>query len=106
MKQPNKRPPEQSGTGTAPPDAATVVAFWREAGPARWFRKDPAFDADFHTRFLALHMAAARRELENNAIEPSRIARVVGYADQELYVKLDPRDPRNRRISVILLSPG
>jgi len=50
--------------------------------------------------------SAARRELENNAIEPSRIARVVGYADQELYVKLDPRDPRNRRISVILLSPG
>ncbi len=49
--------------------------------------------------------SAARRELENNGIEPTRIARVVGYADQELYVKEDPRDPRNRRISIILLQP-
>lgn len=47
--------------------------------------------------------SAARRELEHNGIEPSRIARVVGYADQELYVPDNPRDPRNRRISVILL---
>jgi chemotaxis protein MotB len=47
--------------------------------------------------------SAARRELENNGIEPSRIARVVGYADQELYIKEDPRDPRNRRISIILI---
>jgi len=47
--------------------------------------------------------SAARRELEDNGIEPSRIARVVGYADQELYVKEDPRDPRNRRISMILI---
>ncbi|MCX5833490.1 MAG: OmpA family protein [Deltaproteobacteria bacterium] len=47
--------------------------------------------------------SAARRELEQHGIEPSRIARVVGYADQELLVKEDPRDPRNRRISIILL---
>jgi len=47
--------------------------------------------------------SAARRELENNGIEPTRIARVVGYADQELYVKENPRDPRNRRISIILI---
>jgi chemotaxis protein MotB len=47
--------------------------------------------------------SAARRELEQNGIEPSRIARVVGYADQELLIKEDPRDPRNRRISIILL---
>jgi chemotaxis protein MotB len=47
--------------------------------------------------------SAARRELELHGIEPSRIARVVGYADQELLVKEDPRDPRNRRISIILL---
>ena len=50
--------------------------------------------------------SAARRELENNALEPGRIARVVGYADQELYIKLNPRDPRNRRISIILLTPN
>lgn len=47
--------------------------------------------------------SAARRELELNGIDPSRIARVVGYADQELFVPDNPRDPRNRRISIILL---
>ena len=47
--------------------------------------------------------SAARRVLEKKGIEADRIARVVGYADQELFVKEDPRDPRNRRISIILL---
>lgn len=47
--------------------------------------------------------SAARRELENNGIDPGRIARVVGYADQDLFNRDDPKDPRNRRISIILL---
>ena len=47
--------------------------------------------------------SAARRELENNGVDPSRIARVVGYADQEPFIKEDPKDLRNRRISIILL---
>jgi chemotaxis protein MotB len=50
--------------------------------------------------------SAARRELEANGIDPSRIARVVGYADQELLVQDDPTNPRNRRISIILLEGG
>ena len=47
--------------------------------------------------------SAARRELESNGIAPSHIARVVGYADQELFIPDNPRDPRNRRISIIVL---
>lgn len=47
--------------------------------------------------------SSARRELEANGIEPGRIARVVGYADTELLVEENPNDPRNRRISIILL---
>jgi chemotaxis protein MotB len=47
--------------------------------------------------------SAARRELERNGIETSKMARVVGYADQELLVPDNPKDPRNRRISIILL---
>ena len=47
--------------------------------------------------------SAARRELEAFGTDPGRIARVVGYADQELLLPLDPRDQRNRRISVIIL---
>ena len=41
-----------------------VLAFWREAGPKRWFRQDAAFDADFRNRFLAAHEAGARGELD------------------------------------------
>lgn len=45
-------------------DIQAVLDFWREAGPDRWFRKDEDFDALFRSRFLDLHMAAARRELD------------------------------------------
>jgi uncharacterized protein (DUF924 family) len=44
--------------------AETVVDFWRDAGPERWFKKDMAFDTLFRERFLPLHFAAARRELD------------------------------------------
>jgi chemotaxis protein MotB len=49
--------------------------------------------------------SSARRELESNGIAPTSIARVVGYADQELYIRENPNDPRNRRISIIVLQP-
>lgn len=45
--------------------AADVLAFWREAGPGRWFGKDPEFDVDFRRRFLAAHESAARGELQS-----------------------------------------
>jgi len=45
-------------------ESGTVIDFWREAGPESWFRKDAAFDRAFSARFLDLHMAAARRELD------------------------------------------
>jgi uncharacterized protein (DUF924 family) len=39
-----------------------VLAFWREAGPKTWFKKDAAFDAAITARFLATwHAAAAGR---------------------------------------------
>lgn len=40
-----------------------VVAFWREAGPAKWFRGGADFDAEFRDRFLAAHEAAAAGRL-------------------------------------------
>lgn len=45
------------------PTAADVVAFWREAGPERWFKKDFAFDETIRERFLATHEAAAEGKL-------------------------------------------
>ena len=42
-----------------------ILAFWRAAGPSQWFKKDTAFDVDFRNRFMELHLAAARRELDH-----------------------------------------
>lgn len=42
-----------------------IVFFWREAGYEKWFRKDAAFDAEFRTRFMDDHHAAARRERDH-----------------------------------------
>jgi uncharacterized protein (DUF924 family) len=38
---------------------ADVVAFWREAGPKKWFNKDAAFDRAVAERFGALHAEVA-----------------------------------------------
>jgi uncharacterized protein (DUF924 family) len=43
--------------GAVGPD--TVLAFWRAAGPDKWFEKDDAFDAEIRARFLATYEAAA-----------------------------------------------
>ena len=47
----------------AAPTAADVVAFWSEAGPQRWFKKDAGFDDEIRDRFLSLHEAAAAGRL-------------------------------------------
>jgi chemotaxis protein MotB len=49
--------------------------------------------------------SAARRLLETSGTDPLRVARVVGYADTDLLVRENPKDPQNRRISIILLQP-
>ena len=41
----------------------TVLAFWRAAGPDKWFEKNAAFDADIQARFLATYEAAADGKL-------------------------------------------
>ena len=43
--------------------AADVVAFWRAAGPKRWFKKEEGFDDDIRQRFLKLHEAATAGKL-------------------------------------------
>jgi uncharacterized protein (DUF924 family) len=41
----------------------TVLAFWREAGPDKWFTRDDAFDADIREKFLSTYEAAATGQL-------------------------------------------
>jgi uncharacterized protein (DUF924 family) len=45
------------------PTPADVVAFWRDAGPDKWFEKDAAFDGEIRRRFLKAHEAAASGKL-------------------------------------------
>lgn len=42
-------------------------------------------------------------ELVYGGVNPNRIARVSGVADREPFVADNPKDPRNRRISIVLL---
>ena len=47
-----------------PCSASAIVAFWTEAGPGRWFKKDAAFDDEFRAKFAAAHEAAASGALD------------------------------------------
>jgi uncharacterized protein (DUF924 family) len=46
------------------PSIGDVLTFWF-ADPDRWWKKDPAFDAEVRGRFLELHDAAMRDERED-----------------------------------------
>lgn len=63
-------------------EPADVIAFWRQAGPDRWFRKDEAFDAEFRERFLGAHECAARGELDGWANDPQGALALVLLLDQ------------------------
>ena len=64
------------------PSPAEIVSFWRGAGPARWFSKDAAFDAEIRSRFLPTYEAAARRELERWADEAEGALALILVLDQ------------------------
>ena len=42
---------------------AGILAFWRDVGPDRWYRRDDAFDAEVCRRFRGLWQCAAAGEL-------------------------------------------
>jgi uncharacterized protein (DUF924 family) len=41
-------------------DPGEIIAFWRQAGPRRWFAVDAAFDQSIRERFETLHMMASQ----------------------------------------------
>ena len=47
---------------TTPALPADIVDFWKNAGPAKWFKKSGAFDEALRRRFELVHHAAARGE--------------------------------------------
>ena len=50
--------------------AGDVLAFWRAAGPNKWFTKDDAFDAEIRARFLPTYEAAAAGKLRTGRRPP------------------------------------
>lgn len=49
-------------TNVAPSD---ILAFWRDAGPDRWYKRDDAFDAELRRRYLDLWQRASAGELSS-----------------------------------------
>ena len=60
----------------------SIVRFWREAGPDRWFKRDDAFDALFRHRFMALHLEAAARAHDDWAEAPEGSLALLLLLDQ------------------------
>src|SRR5437762_11770836 len=61
---------------------ADVLAFWREAGPDRWFTADAAFDAEIREKFLATYQAAAAGQIADWEATPEGALALVIVLDQ------------------------
>ncbi len=59
-----------------------VVAFWKEAGPGQWYKKDEAFDGLFRARFAPAHRAAAARDLDDWIETPEGALALMVLLDQ------------------------
>ena len=68
-------------TGSAN-SAADVLAFWRAAGAAKWFKKDAAFDAEIASRFQVLWRHAADGALADWEAAPEPALSLVLVLDQ------------------------
>ena len=64
------------------PEAADLVAAWRDAGYAKWFNRDDAFDAMLRERFGEAQAAAARGLLDSWQATPEGALALVLLLDQ------------------------
>lgn len=65
-----------------PVEPAEVLAFWRAAGPEKWFEKDAAFDAEIRSRFLATYEAAVAGRLADWETTPEGALALLIVLDQ------------------------
>lgn len=65
-----------------PPLYAELLDYWRQAGPAKWFAKDDAFDRALRERFEALHFAASRGELNDWTVTAEGALALILLLDQ------------------------
>jgi len=59
-----------------------VIAFWRAAGPQKWFGKDADFDRAIAAQFLRAHEAAAAGQLSDWAATPDGALALLLLLDQ------------------------
>jgi uncharacterized protein (DUF924 family) len=59
-----------------------ILAFWRAAGPEKWFTRDAAFDSAVAVRFLSAYRAAAAGNLQAWENEPESALALVIVLDQ------------------------
>ena len=59
-----------------------MTAFWRAAGPTKWFHKDADFDREITARFLAAHEAAAAGRLADWEATPEGALALLLLLDQ------------------------
>lgn len=62
--------PNPNNSAIIDPAAAEIIAFWQEAGPDKWFAKDPAFDVAFRDRFAGIYCQAVNGALSHWAASP------------------------------------
>ncbi len=60
---------------------ADIIAFWADAGPSKWFKKDSTFDSRCRA-FEAAHHAAARGELSDWEACPDGALALILLLDQ------------------------
>lgn len=63
-------------------DPQTIVDFWRDLGPERWFARDDELDATIAQRFGDVYERAAAGELDGWAEEPNGALALVLILDQ------------------------
>src|SRR5690349_10017510 len=91
---------------------SAVLAFWREAGPDRWYDGDEAFDAAIRARFLPTYEAAAAGELSGWEATPDGTLALVIVLDQfpRNMFRNDPRayaaDPLARTVADRAIARG
>lgn len=59
-----------------------ILKFWQEAGPSKWWRKDPGFDDEIRLRFGKLHTMATKGDLDQWREEPGSCLALVILLDQ------------------------
>ena len=101
-----------NGQDGAPAAPADVLAFWRAAGPDKWFSKDAAFDAEIGRRFLPTYQAAVASRLAPWEATPDGALALVVALDQfpRNMFRGDPRtfaaDPLARAVADRAITRG